>query len=90
MSSYAEGPYGSPPRKQQQPFSLFQGEPVLSATTADPELPLHAVPGMPILSCMQQAMQACVMLHRGLGVIISLPGLSACPNSHWVSKSPTV
>ena len=30
---------------------------MLSSTTADPELPLHAVPGMLILSCMQQMLQ---------------------------------
>lgn len=43
----AEGPFGSPPRKQQQPFSLFQGEPVASSATADPEVPMHAAPGEP-------------------------------------------
>jgi len=37
--------YGSPPRKQQQPFSFFGAEPAKSSTTTDPELPLHAAPG---------------------------------------------
>ena len=78
-SLFADGPYGSPPRKQQQPFSLFQGEPVLSSTTADPELPLHAVPGVPILPCMQQAARACVVLHRGPGAITYLTDPSHVP-----------